>query len=130
VAVLPLAPASLSGRNVCPAATQGCIAACLNLAGRGGLAKGGLLTHEDVATGARTNSVQKARVRRTEMLYNDRAGFLEALAGRGFGVVGGAANSAAISWARARFSATWDDPGGRWRGIGAAVGGRGSSSRR
>lgn len=79
VAVLHLAPASLSGRNVCPAATQGCIAACLNLAGRGGIAKGGLLTHEDVATGARTNHVQRARLRRTEMLYNDRAGFLVTL---------------------------------------------------
>ena len=78
VAVLHLAPASLSGRNVCPAATKGCIAACLNTAGRGGIAKGGLLTHADIAAG-RTNTVQEARLRRTRMLYEDRAGFMAAL---------------------------------------------------
>jgi hypothetical protein len=79
VAVLHLAPASLSGRNVCPAATQGCIAACLNLAGRGGLAAGGVLTHAQVSSGTRSNSVQAARLRRTEYLYADRAGFLSEL---------------------------------------------------
>ena len=34
--ILHLAPASLSGHNVCPKATQGCIDSCLNTAGRGG----------------------------------------------------------------------------------------------
>ena len=79
VAVLHLAPASLSGRNVCPQATQGCIAACLNTAGRGGLAKGGVVSHDDIATGRRTNSVQEARLRRTRFLYEDRTGFLATL---------------------------------------------------
>ena len=34
--ILHLAPASLSGYNTCPKATEGCKAACLNTAGRGG----------------------------------------------------------------------------------------------
>jgi hypothetical protein len=37
VAVLHLAPSTLSGHNVCPMASDGCIAACLNTAGRGGI---------------------------------------------------------------------------------------------
>jgi hypothetical protein len=79
VAVLHLAPHTLGGRNVCPAATRGCIAACLNLAGRGGLMAGGALSHDDVATGRRVNEIQAARIRRTEWLYADRAGFLAVL---------------------------------------------------
>lgn len=78
VAVLHLAPASLSGRNVCPAATAGCIAGCLNTAGRGGVAVGGVLTHDAIASGAR-NTIQAARINRTVWLYADRAGFLAAL---------------------------------------------------
>jgi hypothetical protein len=77
-AVLHLAPASLSGRNVCPAATKGCIAACLNTAGRGGISAGGTLTHDDVAAGKR-NAIQEARIRRTRFLYQNRAGFIAAL---------------------------------------------------
>ncbi|CAB4139607.1 hypothetical protein UFOVP347_43 [uncultured Caudovirales phage] len=79
VAVLHLAPASLSGFNVCPQSTAGCIAGCLNLAGRGGLAAGGALTLDDVMAGKRSNVIQAARVRRTEWLFDDRAGFLAAL---------------------------------------------------
>lgn len=70
-AILHLAPARLSGHNVCPSATPGCTAACLNTAGHGGIA---LLTRGD-------NSVQAARRRRTEYLFSDRAGFLADLAG-------------------------------------------------
>lgn len=34
--ILHLAPSTLSGYNACPMASKGCIAACLNTAGRGG----------------------------------------------------------------------------------------------
>lgn len=69
VAVLHLAPANLSGHNVCPMATAGCIAGCLNTAGRGGIMR----------AGETTNAIQKARVRRTQWLYDSRAHFLATL---------------------------------------------------
>jgi len=56
--ILHLAPASVSGHNVCASASAGCIAACLNTAGRG-----------------RMNSVQAARIRRTKMWFADRKAF-------------------------------------------------------
>ena len=78
--ILHLAPASLSGFNVCPMATQGCIAACLNTAGRGGMLKGvSRLSHADVAAGT-LNTIQKARIRRTKLFFEDRATFMIALA--------------------------------------------------
>lgn len=78
--VLHLAPARLSGFNVCPMATKGCKAACLNTAGRGGIMAGhGILTAADVAKGIR-NTIQNARIRRTRWFFEDRAGFMEALA--------------------------------------------------
>lgn len=74
--ILHLAPASLSGWNVCPMATKGCKAACLNTAGRGGIMGGhGILTAEDVANGIR-NTIQHARIRRTQLFFNDRQGFM------------------------------------------------------
>jgi len=64
--ILHLAPSTLSGHNTCPKATKGCIAACLNTAGRGGMFK----------RGETTNVIQKARIRKTNYFYNDRAGFM------------------------------------------------------
>ena len=64
--ILHLAPADLSGRETCPKRTAGCTAACLNTAGRGGMFK----------RGENTNMIQKARIRKTEYFFNDRAGFL------------------------------------------------------
>ena len=64
--ILHLAPATLSGHNTCPKATAGCIAACLNTAGRGGMFK----------KGENTNMIQKARIRKTEYFYNDRDAFM------------------------------------------------------
>jgi hypothetical protein len=79
-AVLHLAPGSLSGFNVCPKATTGCLAACLNTAGRGGMMKGhSRLTADMVARGVR-NTIQIARIRRTRWYFEDRAGFMAALA--------------------------------------------------
>jgi hypothetical protein len=78
-AVLHLAPADLSGFNVCPAATAGCRASCLNTAGRGGIAEGfGILTYEAVKAGVR-NHIQRARIARTQWLFSDREGFIDAL---------------------------------------------------
>jgi len=64
--ILHLAPADLSGKEVCPKRTAGCTAACLNTAGRGGMFK----------RGENTNMIQKARIRKIEYFFNDRAGFM------------------------------------------------------
>jgi len=68
--ILHLAPSDLSGRNTCPKATAGCIAACLNTAGRGGMFK----------KGENTNMIQKARIRKTNYFFADRAAFMADLA--------------------------------------------------
>jgi hypothetical protein len=65
-AVLHLAPYDASGiANVCPYASAGCIAACLNTAGRGGIFR----------KGESTNAIQEARKRRTRELFADRKAF-------------------------------------------------------
>ena len=64
--ILHLAPSTLSGKNTCPKATPGCIAACLNTAGRGGMFK----------KGETTNAIQKARIRKTKMYFDEREQFL------------------------------------------------------
>lgn len=60
--IMHLLPADLSGRNVCPKASQGCRAACLNTAGRG-----------------RFSTVQAARARRTQLFHDDKFAFYEQL---------------------------------------------------
>lgn len=78
-AVLHLAPARLSGHEVCPGATIGCRAACLNTAGRGGLIAGqSRLTYAEVLAGT-VNAVQAARIARTQFLFADREAFLRQL---------------------------------------------------
>jgi hypothetical protein len=67
--ILHLAPSTLSGKNTCPKATPGCIAACLNTAGRGGMFK----------KGENTNMIQKARIRKTKMYFEQREEFLATL---------------------------------------------------
>jgi len=67
--ILHLAPATLSGHNTCPKATHGCVAACLNTAGRGGMFK----------KGENTNTIQRARIRKTQLFYNDREQFMALL---------------------------------------------------
>ena len=57
--ILYLAPHKLSGHNMCLFATKGCIASCLNTAGRGAF-----------------NSVQTARLKKTKWLTSDRKGFI------------------------------------------------------
>ena len=65
--ILHLAPADLSGREVCPKRTAGCTVACLNMAGRGGMFK----------KGETTNAIQKARIRKTNFFFEQRDGFME-----------------------------------------------------
>lgn len=67
--ILHLAPATLSGHEVCPKRTKGCTDACLNTAGRGGMFK----------RGETTNVIQRARIRKTEYFFNDREAFMEDL---------------------------------------------------
>ena len=67
--ILHLAPGSLSGHNTCPKATAGCLSACLNTAGRGGMFK----------RGENTNTIQQARIRKTQLFYNDRDAFMALL---------------------------------------------------
>lgn len=67
--ILHLAPADLSGYQVCPKATAGCKAACLNTAGRGGMFK----------KGETTNVIQQARIRKTKMFFENRALFMDML---------------------------------------------------
>jgi hypothetical protein len=57
-----LAPHNLSGYNVCAAASAGCSAACLNTAGRGAM-----------------SSVQKARIAKTKLFFQDRILFMSQL---------------------------------------------------
>jgi hypothetical protein len=61
-AILHLAPYKLSGKNVCPKASKECIAFCLNTSGRGQM-----------------NSVQQARINKTNLFWKDRKKFLEQL---------------------------------------------------
>ena len=67
--ILHLAPADLSGKNTCPKATEGCKAACLNTAGRGGMFR----------KGENTNTIQKARIRKTQYFYEARDYFMQDL---------------------------------------------------
>jgi hypothetical protein len=68
--ILHLAPANLSGYEVCPKRTAGCTAACLNLSGHGGM----------IPKGQTTNRVQQARIRRTKYFFEDRTNFMMDLA--------------------------------------------------
>ena len=60
--ILHLAPAWLSGYNVCPKASVQCTAACLNTSGMGAF-----------------STVQEARIKKTRMFFEDRDAFLATL---------------------------------------------------
>ena len=59
---LSLAPYNLSGKNLCPHASDGCAIACLNTSGLGAM-----------------QSVQKARIQKTKEFLNNREEFLATL---------------------------------------------------
>ena len=58
-AIMYLIPHKLSGKNVCAFATAGCIATCLNIAGRG-----------------KFNTIQKARLNKTLFFLNHKKEFM------------------------------------------------------
>ena len=77
-AVLHLAPADLAGiGTTCRYATDECRAACLNVSGHGAIGIGAL---DDVRTGAQTNSVQAARIRKTREFFANAHAFVVRLA--------------------------------------------------
>jgi hypothetical protein len=59
-----LAPSDLSGKDVCPSASEGCRAACLNFAGYGAYPK-----------------IQQARIRKTQLFTSNNKAFLQTLIG-------------------------------------------------
>ena len=67
--ILHLAPSDVSGYQVCPLASAGCIATCLNTAGRGGMFK----------LGESTNKIQECRKRRTHLFFEQRETFMQLL---------------------------------------------------
>ncbi len=85
--ILHLAPSNMSGHNVCPMATNGCKAACLNTAGRGGLFTGmshlnmsGAQLVSAVKAGTFHNHIQSARIARTKYFFDNRVEFMSTLA--------------------------------------------------
>jgi hypothetical protein len=60
--IMHLAPSTLSGYQVCPMASPGCAAACLNMSGMG-----------------KFSNVQKARILKTKFFFEHRAAFLTQL---------------------------------------------------
>lgn len=73
-AILHLLPSTLGSRsnrkiNLCPYASDGCKAACLNTAGRGGILKPGEVT----------NVIQEARRRRTHLFIDNKDEFFQLL---------------------------------------------------
>jgi len=60
--ILYLAPANESGSEVCPSRSEGCTAACLFTAGKGAF-----------------SNVKDARIRKTQLLFKDRAEFMRLL---------------------------------------------------
>jgi hypothetical protein len=76
-AVLYLAPHDSSGINLCPTANlAGCVATCLNTAGRGGMAAGNATFQTDSGAVLPDNAIQRARLRRTHMYTNDHSAFM------------------------------------------------------
>lgn len=91
-APLHLAPADLSGFQTCPMASAGCKRACLNTAGNPAYAKG----------------KANARVKKTQLYFNDRAAFLALLVAE---IEAHVRKSAALSMEPAvRLNATSDIP--------------------
>ena len=78
-AIMYLAPYKAAGVNVCPMAElAGCIQACLNTSGHGGIAKDNA-TIAPFGYQVPDNQVQKARIARTRFYADDRAGFIDQL---------------------------------------------------
>jgi len=78
-AIMYLAPYKVAGINVCPMAEVAeCQHACLNTAGRGGMAKANA-TMAPYGFNVPDNAVQNARINRTRLYADDRAHFIDKL---------------------------------------------------
>lgn len=78
--VLYLAPADLSGFNVCPfAETAGCKNPCLNLSGRAAVAPNKATFTAPNGAVIPDNPIQRARIARTRLYFEDRDTFMEQL---------------------------------------------------
>lgn len=79
-AILYLSPSDLSGAELCPLATLAdCKIDCLTFAGRGGMSKGNATFIADSGAVLPDNTVQRARLRRSELFNNDRDAFMSLL---------------------------------------------------
>jgi hypothetical protein len=79
-AILYLSPSDSSGKNLCPMAQQaGCIAGCLNTSGRGGIARNNDTFTTISGTILPANTVQHARIARSELFNNDKPAFMAQL---------------------------------------------------
>jgi hypothetical protein len=79
-AILYLSPANSSGVNLCPMAKQaGCIAGCLNTSGRGGIAKSNAEFETISGDTLPDNTVQRARIARSDLFNNDQPAFMAQL---------------------------------------------------
>lgn len=79
-AILYLTPSDASGTQLCPLSDLAqCAAPCLNQAGRGGIAKGNATFVSPGGATLSDNTVQRARLARTELFLRDRAAFMSQL---------------------------------------------------
>lgn len=79
-AILYLSPADSSGSELCPVSKiAGCVAACLNTAGRGGMAAGNATFIAPNGDSLPDNSVQRARLRRSRLFLENQSVFMATL---------------------------------------------------
>ena len=79
-AILYLSPSDSSGAEFCPLAKLAdCKTDCLTFAGRGGMSKGNATFIAESGTELPDNTVQRARLRRSELFNNDRNAFMAQL---------------------------------------------------
>lgn len=79
-AILYLSPHNVSGVQLCPTSElAGCAATCLNTAGRGGMAAGNRTMTAPNGEEIPDNTVQRARLARTNLFITDRPAFLAQL---------------------------------------------------
>lgn len=69
--LIHLSPANRSGYETCSGRTKGCTSGCLDTAGHGGI---GVLIENGIML--QDNDVQRARIRRTHLLFQDPAEFM------------------------------------------------------
>lgn len=79
-AIMHFLPADAAGYQVCPMAIlAGCISACLNVSGRGAMAKGNATFTSNGGAVLPDNVIQRARQKRTIAFFEDRKGFMAIL---------------------------------------------------